>query len=114
MRAAPTCGGPASSPERRVEDARQLQVGTDLDARERHEADTRVVHLASEQRGQLAANLIGNPLGAGALGHLKQALDGLRGDGDPLHRKDLDDVTDLDVVELLEADAALEARLAPR
>ena len=36
--------------DERVVDARQLQVGRDLHARERHEADAGVVHLAREQR----------------------------------------------------------------
>src|SRR6266852_7546991 len=35
----------------------------------------------------------------------------LCGNRDPFHGEDLDDVADLEVVELLEADAALEARL---
>ena len=51
--------------ERRVVDARELQVGGDLDAGERQEADARIVHLArlSIPR-QLDADLIADALRA--------------------------------------------------
>src|SRR5919106_4755653 len=45
--------------ERRVEDFRDLQVGRDLDAGERDEADARVVHVpAGQHLAQLLADLI--------------------------------------------------------
>ena len=47
-----------------------------------------------------------------AAGHMElngqQTDDHLRGDRDALHDEDLDDVADLDVVEVLDADTALE------
>src|SRR5437773_9377856 len=54
--------------ERGVVDARELQVRTDLDARQRHEADAGVVHLAREQLRELRADLIGDTVGPGTLG----------------------------------------------
>src|SRR5262245_35907436 len=53
--------------ERRVVDVRLLQIGGDADARERDEADARIVHLAREQGSQLAANLVGHAVWSGAL-----------------------------------------------
>ena len=38
----------------RVIDARLLQIRRDLDLRDGQEADARIVHLAGEQRGELA------------------------------------------------------------
>src|SRR5437899_6943624 len=55
--------------ERRIEDARLLDVVRHLDARQRHEADARVVHFAREQLRQLGADLIGDAVGPRALRH---------------------------------------------
>src|SRR2546427_656867 len=55
--------------ERGVEDARELQVRTDLDARQRHETDARVVHVTREQQRELRADLVGDTVGPGALAH---------------------------------------------
>src|SRR5438094_1737507 len=55
--------------ERGVVDTRQLQVRTDLDTRQRHETDARVVHLAREQLRELRADLIGDTVGPRALAH---------------------------------------------
>ena len=50
--------------ERRVVDARQLQVGRHLHARERDEADVGIVHLAArEHRAQLLADLVADAMG---------------------------------------------------
>src|SRR5438067_4231167 len=46
--------------ERGVEDARLLQIGVDLHARDRYESDSRVVDLARDQHAELAADLIGD------------------------------------------------------
>ena len=50
-------------------DARLLKVRRDLHARQRHEPDARIVHFAREQRGQFAADLIGDAVGSRALRH---------------------------------------------
>ena len=57
----------AASPSDRVVDARQLQVGGDLDARERDEADARIVHLAREQLAELLADLFADAFGRGGV-----------------------------------------------
>src|SRR5439155_16373685 len=44
--------------ERRVVDMRLLQIGRHLNARERYEADAGIVHLARDQQGELAPNLL--------------------------------------------------------
>src|SRR5207253_5774133 len=46
--------------ERSVIHARLLDVSAHLDARQRHEPDARIVHVAGEELGELAANLIGH------------------------------------------------------
>ena len=55
--------------ERGVEDARLLEVGRHLHAGEGDEADARIVHLARQQQRELAADLIGDAVWTGALGH---------------------------------------------
>ena len=56
--------------ERRVVDARQLQVGRHLHARERDEADAGVVHLAAgEHLAQLLADLFADAIGTMAMSH---------------------------------------------
>ena len=59
--------------DRRVEDARQLQVGRDLDAGDRDEPDARVVDLARQHHADLGADLIGDAVGAVALGHRRDS-----------------------------------------
>src|SRR5579862_7953969 len=90
-------------PDRRVVDACELQVRRHLDARQRNEPDPRVVHFAGDEQCELAADLIGDAVGSGALRHLCDDLHALV-------LEHLDHVADLDVVELFEADAALESR----
>ena len=46
-----------------------LQVGLTLHARQRDEPDPGIVDLAREQHRQLAADLIGDAIGTGTLGH---------------------------------------------
>src|SRR5262245_7990813 len=53
--------------ERCEVDARLLQIRGDLDARQGHEPDARIVHLAREQAGELAANLIRDAIRSRAL-----------------------------------------------
>src|SRR5687767_10195249 len=87
-----------------VIDARLLQVGGHLHARQRDEADARVVHrAAAEQPAQLLPDLV-----ADAIWSESQNLHRY---SDALHREDFDHVADLDVVVIRQADAALEARL---
>src|SRR5258705_8562565 len=93
--------------ERGVEDARDLQVGRDLHARQRDEPDARVVHFApGEDFAEDVADLLPDSVGTVPLGHLRR-----RRRLDPLHREHFDGVAHLDVVIAIEADAALEARL---
>ena len=116
--------------ERGVEHARQLQVGADLHAGQGDEADARdrapraraaaPARRGSDRRrgrdGSLGPSGIRNQeLGFASHGFGTSRISchpmRLRGDRDPLHREHLDQVADLDVVELVEADAALEAGL---
>ena len=53
----------------RVEDARQLQVGRDLHARQRDETDAGIVHLAREQLAQLLADFFADAVGTRSLSH---------------------------------------------
>src|SRR3954463_13551334 len=55
--------------ERGVVNARLLQIRRDRDAGDGDEADPRIVDLARQHRGNLAANLVGHPCGSGALRH---------------------------------------------
>src|SRR5688572_11941419 len=88
-----------------VIDARLLQVGGHLHARQRDEADARVVHrAAAEQPAQLLPDLVADAIWSKSHGLLHR-------DGHALHREDFDDVADLDVVVIRQADAAFEARL---
>src|SRR5919197_3860015 len=64
----------AGRSERRVVHTRVLQIRRHLDARDRHEADARVVHLAREELAQLASNLIRYPVGSGALRHRQSTI----------------------------------------
>ncbi len=57
--------------EHRIQDAGHLQIGADLDARQRDEADPGIVNLPGEQRRELASDLIGDAIGTGTLGHGK-------------------------------------------
>ncbi len=57
--------------ERSVVHASLLQVAAHLHPGQRHEPDARIVNLPGEQRGQLAADLIGHALGPGALRHFR-------------------------------------------
>src|SRR6185295_5584391 len=68
--------------ESREMHARDLQVRADVHTRQRHEPDPRVVDLAGEERGQFAANLVGNAVRTRALRHaevssLKSQLSGV-------------------------------------
>src|SRR5580765_2245845 len=90
--------------ERGVVDARVLEIGRDLDPGNGHEADARIVDLSRQHRRDFAANLIGDAVGSRTLSHLCRREHAL-------HREHLDDVAHLEVVELVEADAALEAGL---
>ena len=74
------------------------------DAGDRQEADAGVVHLAREQLRELRADLVADARGAWSLRHYTRCRDALDDER-------LDDVADLDVVVVLEADAALEAGL---
>ena len=58
--------------EHRVEHPRELNVRTHLHAGERDESEAGIVNLAREQLRQFAANLIGDAIGPGALGHLRR------------------------------------------
>src|SRR5262245_48383303 len=53
--------------EHGVEDACDLQIRTDLNPRQRHESDARIVHLASEHGRQLASYLISHAIRPGTL-----------------------------------------------
>jgi hypothetical protein len=55
--------------ERRVEDARHLEVRRHLDVRDRQKADAGVVDLARQHRADLDANLVRDTIGSVALGH---------------------------------------------
>ena len=59
--------------ERRVEDARLLKIGRHLHARDGHEPDARIVHLARQEQRELGANLVGDAVGTGSLGHARGA-----------------------------------------
>ncbi len=63
--------------ERRVVHARELQVGGHLHARDRHEPDPGIVHLALQKAAKLLPNLLGDAIGTMTLGHLQTAR-GLR------------------------------------
>ena len=113
--------------KRRVENPRLLKIGRHLHAGDGHEPDPRIVHFARQQQRELAANLVRDAVWTGSLGHelrttkvtktrKKYSLrvfvsSWLCRDRDSLHREYLDDVADLEVVELVEADAALEPGL---
>src|SRR5262245_788567 len=56
--------------EHGVEDACDLQVGTDLDPRQRDEPDARIVHVTGQHRGELASNLICHAIWARTLRHV--------------------------------------------
>src|ERR1043166_5779758 len=93
--------------EARIEHARDLQVGGHLHARKRDEPDARVVHLAAaENLAQHLADLIADAIWPVALSQLRRRH-GLHA----FHGEDLDEIAGLQVIEALEADAALEARL---
>src|SRR5688572_17468971 len=123
--------------ERRVEDLGDLEVGRDLHARERDEADARVVDVAPGQHlAQLLADLIPDAIRSISLRHknvrtvrtvrtvrIVRSFEPFERPNDPNdpndlcrgrlphHREDFDDVAHLDVVVPLEADTALEPGL---
>src|SRR6185295_18778066 len=47
--------------ERRVVEPRELQIGRDLHARQRHEPNARIVHLARQHFARFGPNLTGEP-----------------------------------------------------
>ncbi len=81
-----------------------LQVVADLGARDRHEAEARVLELLRDQRAEHALNLVIDPRMPLRL-HTRRRLRRR----DELVRVGLDDVAFLEVLKLRDLDAALEA-----
>ena len=92
--------------ERRVVGPCVLKVRCDLDARNRQEADARVVDRTGQELGQVLSNLLANP--DRTLGRHPEMLNALNRRLDLLDRERLDDIADLEIVELFESNAALE------
>jgi len=89
---------------RGVRHARDLEIRRDLDRRDGDEPDARVLHLTRERFADDVPHFFGDTIRSVALSHLERARDFL-------HADELDDVAFLDLVEAVEADAALRALL---
>ena len=115
--------GVLAAGEMREEDLRVRQVGRDSTRGERDHADARVLQLVAQQLGELALDLVGDASAADALREMRCVIRGVRASGSERRvlaysvRDDFDDLEDLelvaflDVVVVLQRQAALEAGL---
>jgi len=76
--------------ERGVEHPRLLDVRADLNASDGHEADAGIVDLTRKELAELAADLIGNPVGSGTLRHQELSEEFGLGPGDQTRLEPLD------------------------